>query len=88
MRYELANYNVLIGRNPKSVTQIIPTCDVRYSEHYNTRRRRNSRRWYYHQHLWNGEVHSMFAASVNKMLISYVLETLPQSAQTVKPAMW
>lgn len=29
----------------------------------------------------------MLAASVNKMLISYILETLPQSAQTVKPAM-
>lgn len=84
---KLANYYVLIGRNTKSATQIIPICDVRYSEQYNTRRRRNNRRWYYHQHLWNGEVHSMLVASVNKMLILYVLETLLQSAQTVKPAM-
>lgn len=84
---KLANYYALIGRNPKSPTQIISICDIRYSEQYNTRRRRNKRRWYYHQHLRNGEVHSTLAASVNKMLTSYVLETLPQSAQTVKPAM-
>jgi hypothetical protein len=84
---KLANYYVLIGRNPKSATQIIPICDVRYSEQYNTRRWRNNRRWHCHQQLWNDEVLSMLAASVNKMLISYVLETLPQSAQTVKPAM-
>lgn len=41
---KLANYYALIGRNPKSPTQIISICDIRYSEQYNTRRRRNKRR--------------------------------------------
>jgi hypothetical protein len=80
-----ADYYVLTGENPKSPTEMIPLCDVCYPQQHN--RRRFNRTWYYHQHPRNGELHTMHAAYVDAMLISYVLEALPQYAQIVKPAM-
>ena len=85
-----ADYYVLTGANPKSPTEMIPLCDLCYYHHHQQQHnsiRRNNRRWYYHPHRWNGEARTMPVAYVNTMLISYVLEALPPSAQIVKPAM-
>ena len=87
-----ADYYVLTGQNPKSPIEMIALCDVCYQQQHHhhehkNRRRRNNRIWYYHQHPRNGELHIMLAAYVDTMLISYVLEALPQSALIVKTAM-
>jgi hypothetical protein len=39
-----ADYYVLTGENPKSLTEMIPLCDVCYQQQQQNNRRRNNRR--------------------------------------------
>jgi len=74
-----ADYYVLTG-NLKAPSEMRPLCDTCYNNNQPHLRKRTTTTWYSHQHPRNGEVRTILAASVNKILTSYVQEVLHQSA--------